>query len=366
LVFRGPGNKCRVKCNKILKSTVEPSVFIQDLIDLEAPFMLKIFAVILCNSVCAAAVFAQAPSPQPRAETRVFSMAFGGDGGYLGVQTTEVTKDNFGKFGLREVRGVAIEKVVEGSPAAAAGLQTGDVIVRFNGEEVTSVRKLTRLIGEVDPDHQARVTVIRGGSERDLTATLGKRPTPKFEEGSFAQTFPRMERVPMPPGEAPRVFSVPAPNAPDQPFVWRTGSRRQIGVGITPLTKQLAEHFGVDSGIMISDVRKDSPADKAGLKAGDIIVEVEGKPVDDQGDVLRAISEKKEGDVSLTIVRDRNRQTIRVTPEEVKGGFDSFFEFPDGDGPGGFKMMMPAAPVGPIAPAAPVPLNRPLVPGRVI
>ena len=64
----------------------------------------------------------------------------------------------------------------------------------------------------------------------------------------------------------------------------------------------------------------DSPAAKAGLKAGDIIVEAEGKEVKGEGDLIRAIAEKKEGDVTLTIVRDRNRQTIRVTPEEAKDG----------------------------------------------
>ena len=325
--------------------------------------MRKVITLGLIGLISGSVAISQTPAPMPRAETRVFSM-FAGDGGYLGIQTTEVTKENVGKFGLREVRGVAIEKVVEGSPAQSAGLQVGDVIVRFNGEEVTSVRKLTRLIGEVDPDHQARVTVIRGGNERELTATLGKRPTPKFEEGAFGMTMPRIERFPVPPsGESPRVFSVPAPDAPNAPFIWRTGARRQIGVGITPLTKQLAEHFGVDGGIMINDVRKDSPADKAGLKAGDIIVEVEGNAVKGEGDVLKAIAEKKDGDISLTIVRDRNRQTVRVTPESIKGGFDSFYGFPDGDGPGEFRMTMPQAPA---TPATPVPLNELFIPGRVI
>jgi membrane-associated protease RseP (regulator of RpoE activity) len=159
---------------------------------------------------------------------------------------------------------------------------------------------------------------------------------------------------------------VPAPDAPNAPFIWRTGARRQIGVGITPLTKQLAEHFGVDGGIMINDVRKDSPADKAGLKAGDIIVEVEGSAVKGEGDVLKAIAEKKEGDISLTIVRDRNRQTVRVTPESIKGGFDSFYGFPDGDGPGEFRMTMPQAPAAPATLATPVPLNELFIPGRVI
>jgi membrane-associated protease RseP (regulator of RpoE activity) len=125
----------------------------------------------------------------------------------------------------------------------------------------------------------------------------------------------------------PRVESFP-PGAPDQPFVWRMGSGRRIGVGVTTLTKQLSEHFGVAGGLMINEVRADSPAAKAGLKAGDIIVEAEGKEVKGEMDLIRAIQEKKDGDVTLTIVRDRNRQTIRVTPEEAKDWFSSFYVFP--------------------------------------
>jgi serine protease Do len=330
---------------------------------LEASFMRNIFVIILTVVAGVSAASAQNPVPQPRAETRAFSM-FIGDGGYLGVQTVEVTKDNFAKFGLRDVRGVAIEKVVEGSPAASAGLQAGDVIVSFNGEDVTSVRKLTRMVGEVDADHQVRLGVVRAGSERELTATLGRRPTPKFEDGSFAMAIPRIERVP----GSPRVFSVPAPpDGGDQPFIWRTGSRRAIGIAILPLTKQLAEHYGVDGGILVSNVRENSAAAKAGLKAGDIIVEVDGKAVKGEGDVGRAIAEKKEGELLFTIVRDRNRQSIRITPEEVKGGFGTFFDFPDGETPGMF--MAPAAPAvpGSVTPApAPMPLNRLFLPGRII
>lgn len=279
------------------------------------------------------AVIGDAQTPGAKGETKSFSMFFDGDSSYLGVQTEEITKENFAKYGLREVRGVAIEKVMEGSPAEKAGLQAGDVIVRFNGEEITSVRKLTRLLGETSPDHQAKLTVIRTGGEREFIATLGKRPMPKFEEGGFSMNMPR---APFPQGDfptmppMPRMEQVPrVEGSPEGPFVWRVGSGRRIGVGVTPLTKQLSEHFGVTGGVLINEVRADSPAAKAGLKAGDIIVEIDGKEVKGEGDLIRAIGEKKEGDVSLTIMRDRNRQTIRVTPEETKGGFDGrFFEFP--------------------------------------
>ena len=240
--------------------------------------------------------FGQTPEAKKEkdATPQAFAWSFEGDGGYLGLQTQEVSKENFAKFGLRDVRGVAVEKVLENSPAAAAGLQAGDVIVRFNGEEITSTRKLTRLISEVAPDHQVALTVLRGGREQEINATIGKRPMPKFESGNFTFSTPgpmgqmdgekfkellKLKDMPelkdMPNGEMPRVFAMPGGKG--QNFGWSVGEGRQIGVGITPLGKQLAEHFGVDGGMMISEVRENSPAAKAGLKAGDIIVEVDGK-----------------------------------------------------------------------------------------
>ena len=276
----------------------------------------------------------EAQTPGAQGETRGFSMFFDGSRSYLGVETEEVTKDNFAKYGLAAVRGVAIEKVVEGSPAEKAGLQNGDVVVRVNNEEITSVRKLSRVLGEISPDHQAKLTVVRNGAEREVTATLGKRAMPKFEDGGFSMEIPRTpfppsaEFPPLPRGERlPRVEGFPG--TPDQPFFWRMGSGRRIGVGVTTLTKQLGEHFGVSGGLMVNEVRADSPAAKAGLRAGDIIVEADGKEVKNEGDLIRAIGEKKEGDVTLTILRDRNRQTLRVTPEEVKDGASSIYVLPN-------------------------------------
>ncbi len=315
--------------------------------------------------------------------TKSFSWSFDGDGGYLGVQTEEVTKENLAKFGLREVKGVGVESVVDGSPAQTAGLQKGDVIVRVNGDEITSTRKLTRLISEISPDHQAKLTVLRNGNERDVTVTLGKRPGFKFEEGAFAGVLPNMkwEIPPMPDmkWELPQMPDMPdlsklpkievnpfPPGAPDAPFAFAWGSRRQIGVGTTPLTKQLASHFGVESGVLVNNVRENSAAAKAGLKAGDIITEVDGKPVKGDHDLIRAIGEKKDGSVTLTVVRDRNRQTITVTPEEVKGGWDNHFEFsmPDTPGAPSVNVYRPAVPATPMV--TPAPLTQMHFPGRII
>ena len=331
-------------------------------------------------------IIGQTPEAKKEKEKapNVFSWSSGGDGGYLGVQTQEVSKENFAKFGLREVRGVTVEKVMDNSPAAAAGIKTGDVIVRFNGDEITSARKLTRLVSEVDPDHQVKLIILRGGSEQEITATVGKRPMPKFENGNF--TFPMPEGMnkfdpekfkgldlkDLPQfkefkGEIPNVFMTPGGDG--QSFMWRSGEGRQIGIAVYPVTKQLGERFGVESGVMINDVRADSPGAKAGLQAGDIVIEVDGKSVKNNLDLIKAINAKKEGDVQITIMRDRNRQTISVTPEASKG---SGFIFQNDDDNG--LLLSPTRPMAPMIarpamPAAPVIAPAPmrlLHPGRVI
>ena len=327
----------------------------------------------------AAGAFAQTPEPKKdKDKEHVFSWSFDGDGSYLGVQTVEITRENFAKFGLREVRGVVVEKVIDGSPAAAAGIQPGDVIVAFNGEPVTSSRKLTRLLSEVSPDHTAKIVVVRGGSEREVPVTVAKRPMPKWEQGNFEFNFPHDFKIDIPKIDMPKfdlqlpdfknlpdLKNLPdfmnLPGMPDGDFVWqRFGGGRQIGVGVTTLTKQLADHFGVDGGVMINSVRENSPAAKAGLKAGDIVVEIDGKPVKGDGDIMRAVREKKQGDVTLIVVRGGNRQTIKVTPEASKGGF----EFDDDH----FELLVPppSAPAAPKTPPTPMPLDNFLVRGRII
>jgi serine protease Do len=301
---------------------------------------LLIFA-LFATSSCVVLYGQQTPEPKklPGDAPRAFAWSFDGDGSYLGVQTVEVTKDNFAKFGLHDVRGVAVEKVLDNSPAQAAGLQNGDVIVRFNGEEVTSARKLTRLISEVSPDHQARVTVVHGGSERELTVTLTKRPGMQFENGNFEwKAFPPIAEMPKIPDLSKLKDNLPdvsklkelygspgfqvAPNGDGNIFVWKGFGGRQIGVGVMPLTKQLGDYFGIadGNGLLISTVRDNSPAAKAGLKAGDVIVEVDGKQVKGDFDLVRTLNEKKDGDIELTFVRDRNRQTVHLIPEAVKSG----------------------------------------------
>lgn len=241
-------------------------------------------------------------------------------GGYLGVQVLDITRENFDRYGLRDVRGIAVDSVAKDSPAARAGLQKDDVIVAVNGETVTSVAKLSRLLREIAPDHQAKITVLRGGAESELTATLVKRPLPEFPERVFRG------QPPLPP-DAPNFPRVPMMSEgvfqlPDDPnlLLFRSRAGRQIGINVTDLTAQLAEFFGVSTGkgLLVNKVAEDSPAARAGIEAGDVIVEADGKPIANNLELLRALDEKKVGDIILTIVRDKTRRSVTVTPETSK------------------------------------------------
>jgi serine protease Do len=234
---------------------------------------------------------------------RSFSLFLAG-GAFLGVGTEDITKENMARYGMREVRGVGVTRVEKDSPAEKAGLKKDDVILRFDGESVTSVRKLSRLVGESSADQTVRITISRGGAEQEVSATLSKHNMASILGAGIRDDILRGIGK-----DWPQI------NSDDGNFVFSFGGNRRIGVSTQTLTKQLADYFGArDGGVLITSVAENSPAAKAGLKAGDVITAVDGEKVDSTGDVSRVINKKQEGEVSLTILRDRNTRTVNLTP----------------------------------------------------
>jgi len=248
----------------------------------------------------------------PQAD-RNFTLFFQG-GTFLGVHAEDVSKENMASYGMREVRGVGVTEVVKDSPAEKAGLRKGDVIVGFNGEAVTSTRKLNRLVNESSPDQNVRLTIARGGSEQEVSATLGKRD-------AFNKVWNEKTRDEMRQKIEKMRKDMPAKiKSGDGTFTINMGSYRRIGISTQTLTKQLADYFGVSEGILVTSVVENSAAAKAGLKAGDVITAVDGEKVDSPGDVTRAINKKEDGPVTLTVVRDRSSRSVTVTPEKPPAG----------------------------------------------
>jgi membrane-associated protease RseP (regulator of RpoE activity) len=243
-------------------------------------------------------------------QDRHFSFFFDG-GVYLGVSTEDVSKENMTRYGMRDVRGVGVTEVMKDSPAERAGLRKDDVILRFDGESVTSVRKLTRLVSESSADQTVRLTISRGGAEQEVTATLSKRDVNGLLRGKINdEVWKGIEK------DWPKVEMGNLGNLGDGNFIFAFGNRR-IGISTQTLSKQLADYFGVkDGGVLITSVTENSPAAKAGLKAGDVVTAIDGEKVTSPGDITRALNKKETGDVSLTVIRDKNMRTVTLTPEK--------------------------------------------------
>ena len=282
---------------------------------MKAKYVLSLSAAIILT---ASAALAQQPAPPPTPEDFGNTFSFFVDGGgFLGVYGEDITSDNVSKYHLSEPRGVGVTQVVADSPAAKAGLRHDDVILRLDGENVTSVRKLNRLVSEIAPDHKVRITISRNGSEQEVTATIGKRNNLTNARDLF-KANPRTWKF-----EGPMITPDKMPNFSEMPdnsndFAIILGNSRRIGVSTMELTKQLADYFGITGGrgVLVTSVSEDGPAAKAGVKAGDVITAVDGEPVDSPSDVARAINRKKDGDVTLTVIRNRSQQTFHVTPRQ--------------------------------------------------
>ena len=264
-------------------------------------------------------------------EAFAFQMA-GGERSYLGVFLEEVSSDRMKDLNLSEERGAVVMKVSEGSPAEKAGMKENDVIVSFNGRRVDTVRELQRLLGETPPGRTVTFDVLRAGAPQTLTVTVTKRnlntryfgPDMKLDGKLFEQAQAEMraaEKATKLTDEQRKKMEQDFERFGNFNFVYGGPGGRfrgtRIGITAEPLTGQLAQYFGVKSGrgVLITEVQDDRPAAKAGLKAGDVITAVDGKPVENVSGLMTIITEK-EGPVVLTIIRSQSEQSVTVNIEK--------------------------------------------------
>ena len=210
--------------------------------------------------------------------------------------------------------GVRIDGVDEDSPAAKAGVKEGDVVVEFDGERVRSARQLTRLVQETPDGRTVKMTVTRGGARQTLDIT----PAASSAAWSFNFDGPELH------AEIERGLrdfrGMPQRGGPMFDFRFdgmpgMAASRARLGVQVETLSDQLAEYFGVKGGgVLVSAVTADSPAEHAGLKAGDVITAVNGTAVRDAGELVDELREAGDGrEVRLDVVRDKTSTTVTAT-----------------------------------------------------
>ena len=235
-------------------------------------------------------------------------------GGFLGVYAEDINKENVSRYGLGEARGVGVTEVIKDSPAEKAGLKKGDVIVRFENEAVTSVRKLNRLVSEVAPDHTVALSVSRGGVETPLSVRIGSR------QNYWSSSMPELQGLQKLEGlegmlNGPNPWKWEMPESGKDGFVYAFGNNRRIGVSTTALTKQLADFFGVadGKGLLVPAVEPDSPAAKAGLKAGDVITSFNGERVRSLGDLRQKLASQNDAKTAkIGVLRNKSEVTLSV------------------------------------------------------
>ncbi len=236
-------------------------------------------------------------------------MRLDGGGSEIGVAVRDLTSDEIVKAKLAQPGGVLVRDVRDGSPAARAGLMSGDIVVEFDGERVRSVGHFTRLVRESAPGRSVKSSIIRGGSRQELQITpdAGDRMTRGIPD--MPELEQRLRALPRPPD-----FPDDLDPTPDLKVV----PRGQIGVTLAPLTEQLASYFGTKEGVLVQTVMNGSAAAQAGLKAGDVITAVNGRPAQNVDEVSRAVRNARPGTaLEMRVLRDKKDMTIKVIVPEL-------------------------------------------------
>jgi membrane-associated protease RseP (regulator of RpoE activity) len=212
---------------------------------------------------------------------------------------SDVTPEKAQELKLPVVAGAIVDSVQKASAAAKAGIEAGDVILEFDGVHVRSSAELRRLIRETPPGRTVAIKVARDGKTLTLSAEL----TPS--ENSFNFDMPEIR--------LPRMEEIPPAYGPHHVT---------LGISGTDLTPQLAQYFGVKQGkgVLITEVNRGGAADKAGLKAGDVIVQLDGKTLSSVEELRFTLNHFLDDPhkVAVTIVRDHREQTVHADLSHFK------------------------------------------------
>ena len=234
---------------------------------------------------------------------------------WLGVVSQDVDRNLAEEFSLKSPDGAIIDEVVKDSPADKAGLKEDDIIIAFNDDKVRDSKDLTDLIHDSEPGDAVNLTVIRHGVEQKIAVELGKQSRSRgwFDRWNWTDV-PSMPDVPAVPD---------IPSVPRSPHLYSyyQGERPYIGVTLVELSEEAAQALGGEKGgVLVDEVEEGSPAETAGVKAGDLIVAIDKEQVFNSSDVQEIIRDLDKGDtVRLSLIRDRKPLELRVKVELDEG-----------------------------------------------
>jgi serine protease Do len=213
--------------------------------------------------------------------------------GWLGVQIQALTPELRESLQLAAEGGALVAGVIKGDPAEKAGLKAGDVIVEFDGRAVRSDRDLVAIVGNTPVGRKAALEVVRDGKRISLEVKIAKRSDDKDEAAAEGE---------------------------DAPAAKETGTTR-IGVQVQDITKDLADQLGLEAraGALVTEVLEGSPAERAGIERGDVILEANRKPVENAAAFVRIVRAAEPGKSVLLLVRGgRGTRYVPVKTEAAK------------------------------------------------
>ncbi|HUA99114.1 MAG TPA: PDZ domain-containing protein [Terracidiphilus sp.] len=232
--------------------------------------------------------------------------------GYMGVLFGDVDSDSAAKLKLKEMRGAVITLIDHDAPAAQAGIRVNDVVVQMNGQAVDGAEQFSRMLREIPAGRSVSLLISRDGNLQTIAVTLVDRK--KMEH----DVWNRLDSGEDGSGSAPAmgILGAPGGDVPatsggfHMPFIG--ASTLNVGALVEPLTSQMADYLGIQGGLMIKQVARKSEAEKAGLKAFDVILKVGGDTISTTADWDRALRANKDRPAPVTILRDRKQQTVTM------------------------------------------------------
>jgi serine protease Do len=236
-----------------------------------------------------------------------------GTSSYLGVDIADITSDRLGALKLKEEQGVEVTMVDQDAPAGKAGIKEHDVILTMNGTAIESKTQLQRMIHETPPGRVVTLGLSREGQAMTMKVQLADRRNEFALKGMKDGDWNKDLHVEIPP------ISLPDIDIPNMGVIYVHSSMRS-GLMVENLTPQLGEFFGAKNGngVLVRSVEKGSRAEKAGLRAGDVITRVGDQPVHDTSDFTHALRSQSAGSVSVGVIRDKKEQTLTLTLPERK------------------------------------------------
>jgi serine protease Do len=242
----------------------------------------------------------------------------GSGSSWLGIETHEVSADSVKDLKLPAERGVVVGRIAPDGPAAKAGLKQNDVITEVNGQRVEGTGQLRRMIREIPAGRTAQLGVWRDGKAQSIAVTMEKTEIGHrawsdgvMEPGAFAFQMPKLP-------EMPEVMEMP--DIPDMEWsdgnVMIAGPRPRLGIDAEDVSGQLGKFLGApsDGGILVRSVNSGSVAEKAGVKAGDVITSFNGEAIHSLGDLREKLAARGDDKpVQLGVVRNKAAQTLSLT-----------------------------------------------------